>query len=141
MKETRNHLMTILVFAIVFALGIVVLFETDTMTAGLYTGETQSEFFWTAFMELLTLGCVFLGLRLFKFNKVHAELVSKKHNALSKWGTLRLVMILAPMVANTYLYYLYMNTTFVYMAIIGLLCLPFVFPTMSRCEAEVEDDK
>ena len=81
MKETRNHLMTILVFAVVFALGIVVLFETDTMTAGLYTGETQSEFFWTAFMELLTLGCVFLGLRLFKFNKVHAELVSKKHNA------------------------------------------------------------
>ena len=50
--------MTILVFAVVFALGIVVLFETDTMTAGLYTGETQSEFFWTAFMELLTLGCV-----------------------------------------------------------------------------------
>jgi hypothetical protein len=34
-----------------------------------------------------------------------------------------------------------MNTTFGYMAIIGLLCLPFVFPTMSRCEAEVEDDK
>ena len=51
------------------------------------------------------------------------------------------MLLLAPMVANTYLYYLYMNTTFGYMAIIGLLCTPFVFPTMSRCEAEVEDDK
>jgi hypothetical protein len=141
MKETRNHLMAIMVFAIVFALGVVALFETDTMTAGLYTGETQSEFFWTAFMELHTLGCVFLGLRLFKFKTVHADLVSRKHAALSAWGALRLVMLLAPMVANTYLYYLFMNTTFGYMAIIGLLCIPFVFPTLSRCEAEVEDDK
>ena len=133
--------MTIFVFAIVFALVIVVLFETDTMAAGLYAGETQSEFFWTFFMELLTLGCVFLGLRLFKFKKVHNELVAKKHYALGVWGTIRLMLLLAPMVANTYLYYLYMNTTFGYMAIIGLLCTPFVFPTMSRCEAEVEDDK
>jgi hypothetical protein len=81
---------------------------------------------------------VFLGLRLFKFNKVHAELVSKKHIALGMWDTLRLVMILAPMVANTYLYYLYMNTTFGYMAIIQLLCLPFVYPSMNRCKSEVE---
>jgi hypothetical protein len=92
-------------------------------------------------MELLTLGCVFLGLRLFKFKTVHADLVSSEHAALSAWGALRLVMLLAPMVANTYLYYLFMNTTFGYMAIIGLLCIPFVFPTLSRCEAEVEDDK
>ena len=141
MKETRNHLMAIMVFAVVFALGVVALFETDTMTAGLYAGETQSEFFWTAFMELLTLGCVFFGLRLFKFKKVHDDLVSRKHMALSAWGALRLIMLLAPMVANTYLYYLFMNTTFGYMAIIGLLCIPFVFPTLSRCEAEVEDDK
>ena len=133
--------MTIFVFAIVFALAIVVLFETDTMAAGLYAGETQSEFFWTFFMELLTLGCVFLGLRLFKFKKVHNALVAQKHYALGIWGTVRLMLLLAPMVANTYLYYLYMNTTFGYMAIIGLLCTPFVFPTMSRCEAEVEDDK
>ena len=133
--------MTILVFAVVFTLGIVVLFETDTMTAGLYAGESKSEFFWTAFMELLTLGCVFFGLRLFKFKKVHTALVTEKHYALGRWGTLRLVMLLAPMVANTYLYYVFMNTTFGYMAIIGLLCLPFVFPTMGRCEAEVEDDK
>ena len=133
--------MTIFVFAIVFALAIVVLFETDTMAAGLYAGETQSEFFWTFFMELLTLGCVFLGLRLFKFKKVHNALVTQKHYALGIWGTIRLMLLLAPMVANTYLYYLYMNTTFGYMAIIGLLCTPFVFPTMSRCEAEVEGDK
>jgi len=133
--------MTILVFAVVFALGVVVLFETDTLTAGLYAGESKSEFFWTAFMELLTLGCVFLGLRLFKFQKIHTALVTQKQYALGIWGTVRLVMLLAPMVANTYLYYLYMNTTFGYMAIIGLLCLPFVFPTLSRCKAEVEDEE
>jgi hypothetical protein len=29
-----------------------------------------------------------------------------------------------------------MNTTFGYLAIILLLCLPFVFPTLNRCIAE-----
>ena len=141
MKETRNLLMTLFCIPIGYVVAVAIVFETNIFESGLYADDKNVEFMMTAVMELVTLGTVFLALRLFKFNKVHAELVSKKHNALSKWGTLRLVMILAPMVANTYLYYLYMNTTFGYMAIIGLLCLPFVFPTMSRCEAEVEDDK
>ena len=92
-------------------------------------------------MELLTLGGVFLALRLFKFPKVHQDLVTKKEHALFKWGILRLALLLIPMVANTYLYYMFMNTTFGYMAIIQLLCLPFVFPTMSRCQSEVESEE
>jgi hypothetical protein len=32
-----------------------------------------------------------------------------------------------------------MNTTFGYLGIILLLCLPFVFPSLSRCEAETTE--
>ena len=39
---------------------------------------------------------------------------------------------------NTVLYYLFMNTTFGYMAIILAICLPFVYPSEARCEAETE---
>ena len=141
MKETRNQLMAVFVFAILFAFCAVVLYETNMMESGLFAEHKNSEFLLTALMELLTLGGVFLALRLFKFQKVHDELVSKKEHALFKWGLLRLALILIPMVGNTYLYYMFMKTTFGYMAIIQLLCLPFVFPTMSRCQSEVESEE
>ena len=46
-------------------------------------------------------------------------------------------MLTVPMVVNTLLYYLFMNVAFGYLAIILALCIFFVFPSMSRCEAEV----
>lgn len=141
MKETRNQLMAVFIFALLFAIGAVVLYETGFMESGLFVEQKNSEFLLTALMELLTLGGVFLALRLFKFPKVHQDLVTKKEHALFKWGILRLALLLIPMGANTYLYYMFMNTTFGYMAIIQLLCLPFVFPTMSRCQSEVESEE
>ena len=138
MKETRNQLRAFFVFAIVFALAAVVAYETGFMESGLFTERNTSEFIFVSLMELLTLGGVFLALRLFKFDKVHDELVAKKEHALFKWGLLRLALILIPMVGNTYLYYMFMNTTFGYLAIIQLLSLPFVYPSMSRCKSEVE---
>ena len=138
MKETRNQLMAFFVFAIVFALAAVVAYETGFMESGLFTERNTSEFIFVSLMELLTLGGVFLALRLFKFDKVHDELVAKKEHALFKWGLLRLALILIPMVGNTCLYYMFMNTTFGYLAIIQLLSLPFVYPSQSRCKSEVE---
>ena len=138
MKETRNQLMAFFFFAIVFALAAVVAYETGFLESGLFTERNTSEFIFVSLMELLTLGGVFLALRLFKFDKVHDDLVAKKEHALFKWGLLRLALILIPMVGNTYLYYMFMNTTFGYLAIIQLLSLPFVYPSMSRCKSEVE---
>ena len=138
MKETRNQLMAVMVFAVLVAIGAVVLYETGIMESGLFEEHKNSEFILTALMELITLGGVFIALRLFKFQKAHQDLITNKEHALFRWGILRLALLLIPMVANTYFYYMFMNTTFGYMAIIQLLCLPFVFPTMSRCQAEVE---
>ena len=45
------------------------------------------------------------------------------------------------MMYNTYLYYMYMNPTFGYLAIILLLTLPFVMPTESRCIAETTEEE
>ncbi len=138
MKETRNILLCAFILPVVVAVVLVALYESDTLVAGRMAGAVKSEFLCTALMELMTLSAVFLALRMFKFNKVKRQLMTYKTSALRKWGLLRLLLLLIPMVVNTYLYYLYMNTTFGYMAIIGLLCTPFVFPSMSRCESEVE---
>lgn len=130
--------MTIFILAIIIAMSLVILFESDFLEPGSLAEEKNLEFLLTALLELITLGGVFLALRLFKFARVHTDLITMKEYALKKWGTLRLAIILIPMVANTLLYYMFMNTTFGYMAIILLLCLPFVFPTMNRCLSEVE---
>lgn len=138
MKETKNQLMSVFVSGTVLPLMIVCIYETEVVVPGLLATDKQSEFLLTFLMELMTLGCAFLALRLFKFEKIHQELISDKAVALRKWGAIRLVLLLFPLWADTLLYYLYMNTTFGYLGIILVFCLPFVYPSESRCEAETE---
>ena len=140
MKETKNLLMGVFVAGIVLPLTIVCFYETEVVVPGLLATDKQSEFLMTSLMELMTLGCAFMALRLFKFEKIHQELISGKAVALRKWGVVRLVMLLLPLWADTLLYYLYMNTTFGYLGIILVLCLPFVYPSENRCEDEVRSE-
>ena len=141
MKETQKRLMIQFVGIVVLVLAIVILFETDVWLSGNLAGDVQTEFIFTTVMELLTLGCAFLGLRLFKFEKVKNDLVSRKASALKKWGTIRLYLLGAPLLFDTLLYYTYMKPTFGYLAIILVLCLPFVWPSMSRCMAETTEEE
>ena len=138
MKETKNLLMGVYVAGIVLVLTIVCFYETEVIVPGALATDKQSEFLMTFLMELMTLGCAFMALRLFKFEKIHQELIAGKAVALRKWGLIRLVILLFPLWADTLLYYLYMNTTFGYLGIILALCLPFVYPSLNRCEAETE---
>jgi hypothetical protein len=57
-----------------------------------------------------------------------------------KWGIIRLLILEVPMLIDTLLYYIYMNTTFGYLGIMLLLCLPFVFPSVGRCLAETSEE-
>ena len=134
--------MAIFTLLVAVMISIIVLYESGVLEPGVLADSKQTEFLAMTGMELTSLAGAFLGLRLFKFQKIHDELVTMKEPALLKWGMLRLLILEVPMVSNTYLYYMYMNTTFGYLAIILLLCLPFVFPTQSRCIAETtEEDK
>lgn len=72
------------------------------------------QFLLTTTMELLTLVCAYLGLRLFK-----------------KSWKLRLALIVAPLLVNAILYIIYQTTPFFYLGVILLLCLPFVWPGKS----------
>ena len=72
------------------------------------------QFLLTTFMELATLACAYLGLRLFKQN----------------WK-LRMALIVVPLVINGILYLIYETTPFFYLGVILLLCIPFVWPRKS----------
>ena len=141
MKQVSKQLMLVYTLLVAVALVIVLLYELDVLEAGVLADSKQTEFVAMTGMELTSLAAAFLGLRLFKFPKIHESLVTQKEPALLKWGMLRLLVLEVPMVSNTYLYYIYMNTTFGYLAIILLLCLPFVFPSVNRCMAETTEEE
>ena len=126
---------------VVMALVFIVLFETDVLPVGIKADDKQSEFVLTALMEIISLGAAFFGLRLFKFKAIHNDLVSRKETAMWKWGMARLIILEAPMVIDTLLYYIYMNTTYGYLGIMLLLCLPFVFPSAGRCLSETTEEE
>ena len=141
MKKVSKTLMLIYVLLIAITLAIVALYELNVLESGVLADSKQTEFVAMTAMELTTLCAAFLGLRLFKFPKIHSDLVTNEEPAVLKWGILRLLILEVPMVVNTYLYYMYMNTTFGYLAIILLLCLPFVFPSLNRCIAETTEEE
>ena len=72
------------------------------------------QFLLTTTMELLTLVCVYLGLRLFK-----------------KSWKIRMALIVGPLWLNAVCYAIYQTTPFFYLGVILLLCLPFVWPRKS----------
>ncbi|MBR5988767.1 MAG: hypothetical protein IK003_04510 [Prevotella sp.] len=117
----------------------VVIYETNVLEAGSMADKKQDEFFALTVLELASLAGVVLALRLFKFKCIHNELVTQKAPALLKWGLMRLALLELPMLSNTFFYYMFMNPAFGYMAIIQLLCLPFVYPSLNRCIAETEE--
>ena len=140
MKSISKRLVVIYMSLAAIALAIIILYETNILEAGVMEEQKQSEFILTALMELISLGAAFLGLRLFKFKAVHQDLVSRQEPAMWKWGLVRLLILEVPMVLDTLLYYIYMNTTFGYLAVMLLLCLPFVFPSVNRCLAETSEE-
>jgi membrane protease YdiL (CAAX protease family) len=141
MKKISKQLTFVYILLAAIALAIVALYEFGVLESGVLADSKQTEFVALMVMELTSLAAAFIGLRLFKFRMIHNELVTNEEPAMLKWGLLRLLILEVPMVVNTYLYYIYMYTTFGYLAIILLLCLPFVMPTESRCLAETSEEE
>ena len=125
---------------IVLALLLVVLYETDMILPGSIRMDGNLNFLVLSLMEILTLAVIPAALYLFKTKKVHEQLVLNPVSSMRRYGILRLLMLGVPLVANTDLYYMSMNTAYGYMAIVLLIVLPFVYPSKSRCEEETGKD-
>ena len=114
------------------AVVIAALYELDILPSGMMAGRPQDEFLSTISMELITIVFIPVALRLFKTKDVEKRLEEGDIKAFRKWGLVRILMITVPLVLNTLLYYSFMNTTFGYMALILLICLPFIYPASRK---------
>ena len=138
MKETRNLLTVLFTLICVIALGLYIGGEFLDMDIAVFSDVTdQTRFVLQTVAILLSLAVVPLSLKLFSMQKVKVDLLERKALALKKWGTIRLLMLGVILIGNTLLYYMLgYEPAFGYLAIITALVLPFVVPTMKRCEAE-----
>lgn len=126
---------------VILSLLMVVLFETDALEAGCWAGSGQKEFACLVAMELLTICCIPLSLRLFKFKKVAKALKgdgAQAVRALQGWGSVRLDVLGVLLVANVLFYYLFVHAAFCYMAAIVFLSLFFIYPSLDRCVTETK---
>lgn len=138
MEKVQKILMQLFCASIIVCIVFLILCETDVIPTGILTESKNSEFVLLTVMEILTLGFIPLALRLFKFNRIHNQLVEHKERALLPWGIVRLNLLIIPMILNALFYYLYMNVAFGYLGIILFLCLFFIIPTINRCNSDVE---
>jgi hypothetical protein len=125
---------------VALALLLVTLYETEVLEPGMFATQKPVEFILSCMMTLITLGNIYLSMRLFKFKTVKKQLVCHPDQALMRWGILRLQLLTVPMVINTLLYYWFMTVSFGYLAIILLLSLPFVWPSIDRCTTETTEE-
>ena len=132
MNKTNSLLRTVLIANVGVAVVIAALYELDILPSGMFTGRPQDEFLSTISMELITIVFIPVALRLFKTKDVEKRLEEGNIKAFRKWGLVRILMITVPLVLNTLLYYSFMNTTFGYMALILLICLPFIYPAVRK---------
>ena len=100
--------------------------EADILPVGVLAEDKEAEFVLASIMEVLTIVAIPLALKLFKLKPIAARLATTTGvSALRLWGVVRLVS-----------YYLFMWVGFAYLAIILLLSLFFVYPSLSRCYNE-----
>ena len=132
MNKTISLLRTVLIANVGVAVVIAALYELDILSSGILAGRPQDEFLSTISMELITIVFIPVALRLFKTKDVEKRLEEGNIKAFRKWGLVRILMITVPLVLNTLLYYSFMNTTFGYMALILLICLPFIYPASRK---------
>ena len=140
MKKTRNLLMALFSGSLLIAAILYLLGEFLHIDMGIFAEATKGQrFICSTTMILLTIALLPLSLRLFKFKPISNDLQQRKAPALAKWGAIRLIVMGVLLVVNTFLYYAFeLEASYGYLAVVTLLCMPFVIPTMSRCEEEVK---
>ncbi len=141
MKKVQRILLAILIVTCLLVVVMAVLFEFDVLPCGILESDAKTEYIVAIILEITTLCVIPLALRLFKFGKIHQSLVKGKEKALARWGTLRLLLLCMPLLANVICYWLFMAPTFAYMAIMLFICLFFIFPSMERCVVETSDTR
>ena len=132
MKDILKLLPLIYWLSVAICVLMVVVYENELLLPGWLAVDKQYDFLASTIMECLTICCIPVAFRLFKFSIPGSTI---KHNAEGyvRWALVRLALFVVPMMV--------MNVAFGYMAIIDMLCLLLVYPTRARYLYETGQEK
>ena len=108
------------------------LFEGGAIGEGWLAVERQLEFVVATLMVLVTMGCIPLSLRFTHIRRVEAAAKVGDSGVDGRIFMVRVLLLGIPMFANTLLYYAFMSPRFGYMAIILLLCMLCIYPSIDN---------
>ena len=145
LKAVRNVLKRYFITMVAICLVIVVLFEAGLLNywKGEYAGWEKVEFIVLTIMEVLTVASIPFALKFLKlkFIKSKYDSADDRIEKYKELALLRMEILILPMIINIFCYYLFTQVSFGYMAIIQLICLCFISPSLSRCVRETEEEK
>lgn len=111
------------------------------IAGGLFADDKQFEFVYQSFMILLTLGCIYVVLRLFKFEGIKKRIQEHQLTAYSRWSLIRMLVLEGIAILNIGGYFLFVNSSFVYLWLIIMLSFSFLYPTRERLINETGIDE
>lgn len=89
-------------------------------------------------MELSTICLIPFALKMFKIKPICNDIKKRGWTAYCRYALFRLCLIGIPMVLNVFFYYQFLAVAFAYLAIIGAICLAFVYPSEGKCLNEIQ---
>ncbi|MBF1063083.1 MAG: hypothetical protein HXL35_10135 [Prevotellaceae bacterium] len=140
MKDILKLLPLIYWLSVAICVLMVVVYENELLLPGWLAVDKQYDFLASTIMECLTICCIPVAFRLFKFS-IPGRTIKYNAEGYVRWASVRLALFVVPMMVNTWLYYQFMNVAFGYMAIIDMLCLLLVYPTRARYLYETGQEK
>lgn len=140
MEKVSSILKKLFYGILAVALLIVIVFETGLLTPGSLGGDKAAEFPILTAMELLTVCLIPFSLYLFRVKSVRQNLLAAPAQSMLTWGFVRMAMLAFLLVVNVVCYYLYMNASFGYMAIIAAISMLFIYPSIGRCKEETSSN-
>ena len=130
-----------LIMGVSLLLMAVVEFLLLDIAGGLFADDKQFEFVYQSFMILLTLGGIYITLRWFKFEAIKNKLHENKLTAYSRWSLIRMLVLEGIAILNIGGYFLFVNSSFVYLWLIIMLSFSFLYPTRERLINETGIDE
>ena len=130
-----------LIVGVSLLLMAVVEFLLLDIAGGLFADDKQIEFVYQSFMILLTLGGIYVVLRFFKFEGIKKRIQEHQLTAYSRWSLIRMLVLEGVAILNIGGYFLFVNSSFVYLWLIIMLSFSFLYPTRERLINETGIDE
>ncbi len=98
----------------------------------IFTDNLQLEFIVQGVMILVTLGVIYGALRLFKFEWVKRRMEEDTIARYQDMSIVRMALCCGTAMMNVSFYWIFLNTSFMWLAVILLLTTPFIYPGKDR---------